>query len=61
MKALEKFATKDPRKPGVYMLEGKELEPYKKLWIAEVEKGIIKAIGDKGKEAVELALSVTKR
>lgn len=59
--ALEKFATRDPKKPGVFMLEGAELEPYKKLWTAEVEKEIIKAIGARGKEAVDLALAVTKR
>ena len=61
MKALEKLGTKDPKKIGVYILEGKELEPYKKLWTTEVEKSIIKAIGSGGKEAVALAIAISKR
>jgi len=61
MKALEKLATKDPKKIGVYILEGQELEPYKKLWMAEVEKSIIKAIGKGGKEAVDLAIAISKK
>lgn len=59
-KALQKFRTKDPQKPGVYILMGKELEPYKKLWLAEVEKNIIKAIGKDGKEAVAMAKKAAK-
>ena len=38
MDALKKYGTKDPQKIGVYVLEGKELDPYKKLWMEEVEK-----------------------
>jgi TRAP-type C4-dicarboxylate transport system substrate-binding protein len=60
LKALEKYGTKDPQKIGAYVLEGKELDPYKKLWVAEVEKDIIKAIGSGGKEAVDLAKSISK-
>jgi TRAP-type C4-dicarboxylate transport system substrate-binding protein len=61
MKDLEKLGTKDPKKIGVYILEGQELEPYKKLWSAEVEKSIIQAIGSGGKEAVALAVAISKK
>ena len=61
LKALEKYGTKDPQKIGAYVLEGKELDPYKKLWVAEVEKDIIKAIGSGGKEVVDLAKSISKQ
>ena len=61
MDALKKYGTKDPKKIGVYVLEGKELDPYKKLWMEEVEKSIIKAIGSSGKEAIDMAVAISKK
>lgn len=61
MRDIEKFLTKDPSKVGVYLLQDKELEPYKKLWMGELEKAILKAIGSRGKEALDIAISSTKK
>jgi len=61
MKLLDELAAKKTSDPGVYVLSGDELTPYRKIWIDKLRARIIEKIGKGGKEALDLAVSVSEQ
>ena len=60
MAALDELGTKDPSKPGIYVLSAEELEPYLDLWGEKVRDKAIQTIGAGGEEAIELVIATSK-